>query len=81
MSIAEIIDGKKFMWDEGNYATESEAKGKMAKYEKDGLSGLEKLYTELGEHSKVRMARDQLSQVEREREEMRNVAKQSETSG
>jgi len=36
-NIAEIIDGKKFMWDEGNYATEAEAKEKMAKYEKDGF--------------------------------------------
>ena len=36
-NIAEIIDGKKFMWDEGNYSTEAEAKEKMARYEKDGF--------------------------------------------
>ena len=34
---AEKIDGKKFMWDEGIYSTEAEAKGKMDKYEKDGF--------------------------------------------
>ena len=34
---AEIIDGKKFMWDQENYSTEAEAKEKMAKYEKDGF--------------------------------------------
>ena len=45
-----------------------------------GLNGLVRLYTELGEDSNVQMARDQLSQVEREREEMRNIAKQSETN-
>jgi len=33
----EKIDGKKFMWDKGNYSTEAEAKEKMAKYEKDGF--------------------------------------------
>ncbi len=31
------IDGRKFMWDKGNYSTEAEAKEKMAKYEKDGF--------------------------------------------
>jgi hypothetical protein len=34
---AEKIDGKKFMWDKGNYSTKAEAKEKMAKYEKDGF--------------------------------------------
>ena len=33
--LAEIIDGKKFMWDKGNYSTEEEAMEKMAKYEKE----------------------------------------------
>jgi len=33
----EKMDGKKFMWDKGNYATEAEAKEKMAVYEKDGF--------------------------------------------
>ncbi len=36
-NISEIIDGKKFMWDEENYSTEAEAKEKMAKYEKDSF--------------------------------------------
>lgn len=36
-NIAEIIDGKKFMWDQESYSTEAEAKEKMAKYEKDGF--------------------------------------------
>ncbi len=36
-NIAEIIDGKKFMWDKGNYSTEAEAREEMAKYEKDGF--------------------------------------------
>ena len=36
-NIAEIIDGKKFMWNQESYATEAEAKEKMAKYEKDGF--------------------------------------------
>ena len=36
-NIAEQINGKKFMWDKGNYSTEAEAKEKMAKYEKDGF--------------------------------------------
>ena len=31
----EKIDGKKFMWDTGNYSTEAEAKEKMAAYEND----------------------------------------------
>jgi hypothetical protein len=34
---AERIDGKKFMWDKGNYSTEAETKEKIAKYEKDGF--------------------------------------------
>ena len=36
-NISEKIDRKKFMWDEGNYATEAEAKEKIPKYEKDGF--------------------------------------------
>jgi hypothetical protein len=36
-NIAEKINGKKFMWDKGNYSTGAEAKEKMAKYEKDGF--------------------------------------------
>ena len=36
-SIAEKIDGKKFMWDKGDYSTEAKAKEKMAEYEKDGF--------------------------------------------
>jgi len=36
-NIAEQIDGKKFMWDKGNYSSEAEAKERMAKYEKDGF--------------------------------------------
>jgi hypothetical protein len=31
------MDGKKFMWDQERYATEAEAKEKMANYEKDGF--------------------------------------------
>ena len=34
---AKRMDGRKFMWDKGNYSTEAEAKEKMAKYEKDGF--------------------------------------------
>jgi len=34
---ADKIDGKKFMWDKGNYSTEIEAKEKIKKYEKDGF--------------------------------------------
>jgi hypothetical protein len=33
----ERIDGKKFMWDKGNYSAESEAMEKMTKYKKDGF--------------------------------------------
>ena len=36
-NIAEIIDGKKFMWDQESYSTEVEAKKKMSHYEKDGF--------------------------------------------
>jgi hypothetical protein len=35
--LAKKIDGKKFMWDKGHYATEQEAHEKMAQYEKDGF--------------------------------------------
>jgi len=37
VNITEKIDGKKFMWDKGNYSTEAEAKENMAKYERDGF--------------------------------------------
>ena len=47
-------------------------------FKRTGLNGLVKLYTQLGEHSKVQMAWDQLSEVESEREEMRNAAKEIE---
>ena len=36
-NIAEKIDGKKFMWDEVNYPTETEAKEKKARYESEGF--------------------------------------------
>ena len=45
-NIAEIIDGKKFMWDQESYSTETEAKKKIAKYEKDGFET--RLVTEKG---------------------------------
>ena len=35
--LAKKIDGKKFMWDKGQYSTEQEAHEKMARYEKDGF--------------------------------------------
>ena len=35
--MAKKMDGKKFMWDNRNYSTETEAKEKMAIYEKDGF--------------------------------------------
>ncbi len=34
---AEIMDGKKFMWDQEDYSTEADAKKKLGKYEKDGF--------------------------------------------
>ena len=36
-SLSAKIDGKKFMWDKAVYASEAEAKEKMATYEKDGF--------------------------------------------
>ena len=36
-NIVENMDGKKFMWDSGNYSSEAEAKEKMAAYENDGF--------------------------------------------
>lgn len=36
-NLATKISGKKFMWDQGDYATEEEACEKIAKYEKDGF--------------------------------------------
>ena len=35
--LAAKMDGKKFMWDKGDYSTEQEAHEKMAQYEKDGF--------------------------------------------
>jgi hypothetical protein len=35
--LAKKIDGKKFMWDKGDYSTEEEARKKIAQYEKDGF--------------------------------------------
>jgi hypothetical protein len=34
---SEKIDGKKFMWDEGDYSSESDAKDKISRYEKEGF--------------------------------------------
>jgi hypothetical protein len=48
--------------------------------EKLGLNGLVKLYTETGDDSKVQMAREQLSEIESEVEEIRNTARQSEAN-
>jgi hypothetical protein len=36
-SLAQKIDGKKFMWDKGIYASKAEAQDKMAHYEKEGF--------------------------------------------
>jgi hypothetical protein len=36
-SLAAIFDGKKFMWDKGNYSTKAEAEEKIIKYKKDGF--------------------------------------------
>jgi len=36
-NLAETIDGKKFMWDKGDYSTEKEAMDKIANYEKEGF--------------------------------------------
>jgi hypothetical protein len=35
--MAKKLDGKKFMWDRVNCSTETEARKKMAVYEKDGF--------------------------------------------
>jgi hypothetical protein len=35
--LAATFDGKKFMWDKGNYSTEAEADKKKREYEKDGF--------------------------------------------
>lgn len=47
--------------------------------EKAGLNGLVKLYTETGDNSKVQMAREQLSEIEEEVQEIKRTAKESET--
>ena len=36
-SLAIRIDGEKFMWDKGFYASETEAKEKMALYQQEGF--------------------------------------------
>jgi hypothetical protein len=36
-NIAVIFDGKKFIWDKGNYSSEAEAAEKIMKYKKDGF--------------------------------------------
>ena len=36
-SLSAKIDGKKFMWDKSMYASEAEAREKMAAYENDGF--------------------------------------------
>ncbi len=36
-NMAKKMDEKKFMWDQGIYSSEAEAKEKMAIYEKDGF--------------------------------------------
>jgi hypothetical protein len=47
-SIAAKIEGKKFMWDKFMYASEAEAKEKMAVYEKEGFEAA--CLTEEGEY-------------------------------
>ncbi|MBL7123350.1 MAG: hypothetical protein ISS14_00445 [Actinobacteria bacterium] len=37
MQLARIINGKKYMWDKGNYSTETEANEKIKKYEGEGF--------------------------------------------
>ena len=39
-SLASNIDGKKYMWDKFMYASEAEAKEKMAVYENDGFEAV-----------------------------------------
>lgn len=36
-SIAKVIDGKKFMWDRGDYSAKEEAGERAAQYEQDGF--------------------------------------------
>ena len=48
--------------------------------EKLGLNGLVKLYTQTGDDSKIQMAREQLSEIEIEVEEIRKTAKQFEAN-
>ncbi len=47
-SLAAKIDGKKFMWDKAVYSSETEAKEKIAAYEKDGFEAA--CLTEEGEY-------------------------------
>ena len=46
--------------------------------EKVALNGLVKLYTQTGDDSKIQMAREQLSDIEKEVEEIRRTAKEAE---
>jgi hypothetical protein len=46
--------------------------------EKVALNGLVKLYTQTGDDSKIQMAREQLSEIEKEVEEIKRTAKESE---
>ena len=48
--------------------------------EKVALNGLVKLYTQTGDDSKIQMAREQLSEIETEVEEIRKTAKQFEAN-
>ncbi|MBW1751879.1 MAG: hypothetical protein JRJ46_01970 [Deltaproteobacteria bacterium] len=47
-SLAAKIDGKKFMWDKAIYSSKTEAREKMAAYEKDGFEAA--CLTEEGEY-------------------------------
>ncbi|MHC4167754.1 MAG: hypothetical protein ACYSWQ_12410 [Planctomycetota bacterium] len=46
--------------------------------EKVALNGLVKLYTQTGDNSKVQMAREELSEIEKEVEEIKRTAKEAE---
>jgi hypothetical protein len=46
--------------------------------EKVALNGLVKLYTQTGDDSRIQMARQQLSDIEKEVEEIKRTAKEAE---
>ncbi len=48
--------------------------------EKVALNGLVKLYTQTGDNSKVQMAREQLSEIEEEGQEIKRTAKEAEAT-